>query len=309
MTQPARKRKRRPRPPAPAAPRVEGTPPRVTGTALPGADPTVAPPGSTGRGDLDVGVEGDAAQPARIPSSSADSVLQTSLDQDRMLRKGQDPTIETGGDAKEMWRIFRIISEFVEGVDELRGVRPAIPIFGSARTVRSHRHYGMTVEIARALAARGYTIITGGGPGLMEAANKGAKRGGGRSVGLGIVLPQEQMLNRYLDIGLGFKYFFVRKMMFVKFAAGMVFVPGGFGTLDEMFEALTLTQTQKMRRIPMVLFGTSYWKGLVGWMRDVLLAHEAIDARDLDLWLMTDNVEEAVDYLDKHIVERTWWNL
>jgi uncharacterized protein (TIGR00730 family) len=165
----------------------------------------------------------------------------------------------------------------------------------------------MTVELARALAGRGYAVITGGGPGLMEAANKGARRGGGRSVGLGIQLPSEQRLNVWVDVGLEFNYFFVRKMMFVKFAAGIVFSPGGFGTLDEMFEALTLIQTKKMQRIPIVMFGTEYYAGLLDWMRGTLLAHGAIDERDLDLWLLTDDVREAVDYLDKHIVQQTWW--
>jgi uncharacterized protein (TIGR00730 family) len=235
-------------------------------------------------------------------------VLRAAEDPARMARKGRDPTIETGGDTKEMWRIFRIISEFVEGVDELRGVRPAVTIFGSARTPRAARHYGMVVDLARNLATRGYAVITGGGPGLMEAANKGARRGGAKSVGLGIHLPQEQSLNRWIDIGLEFNYFFVRKMMFVKFAAGIVFAPGGFGTMDEMFEALTLIQTKKMRRIPIVMLGRQYYAGLLDWMRGTLLAHGTIDEKDLDLWLLTDSPDEAAEYLDRHIVEQTWWN-
>jgi uncharacterized protein (TIGR00730 family) len=208
-----------------------------------------------------------------------------------------------------MWRIFRIISEFVEGVDELAHVRRAVSVFGSARTPRSARYYGMTVELARALAARGYTVITGGGPGLMEAANKGARRGGGRSVGLGIHLPMEQSLNGFIDVGLEFRYFFVRKMMFMKFSSGIVIAPGGFGTMDELFEALTLIQTQKVRRIPLVLFGVDYFQGLVAWMKSTMLAHGAIDESDLDLWLLTDNVEKAVTYLDTHMQALTGPNV
>jgi hypothetical protein len=225
------------------------------------------------------------------------------MDEGRLREKGGDPTIDRGGEAREMWRIFRIISEFVEGVDELRGIRRAITIFGSSRAPRSTPAYGATVEVARALAARGYTIITGGGPGLMEAANKGARRGKGRSVGLGINLPGEQKLNRHLDVGLEFKYFFVRKMMFMKFSSGIVIEPGGFGTMDEFFESLTLIQTRKTARIPLVLFGKDYYRGLVTWMRDALLQHGAIDEEDLELWLLTDSVDEAVEYLDTRIRE------
>ena len=240
-------------------------------------------------------------RPVVLPRGATDSVLRESVDEGRLMRKGEDPTIDPGGDAREMWRIFRIISEFVEGVDELRGVTRAITVFGSARMPKSARYYGMTVELGRALTAHGYTVITGGGPGLMEAANKGAKRGGGKSVGLGINLPMEQKLNRYLDIGLEFKYFFVRKMMFMKFSSGVVIAPGGFGTMDELFEALTLIQTRKSRRVPLVLFGKDYYKGLVKWMRETMLPHGTIDEDDLDLWLLTDSVEEAVNYLDHHV--------
>jgi len=240
-------------------------------------------------------------RPAKLAPGVSDSVLRESTDPQRIQRKGEDPTIDRGGDAKEMWRIFRIISEFVEGVDELRGISKAITIFGSSRTPRSAPSYGTTVEIARELAAKGYTIITGGGPGLMEAANKGARRGGGKSVGLGINLPMEQSLNRYLDIGLEFKYFFVRKMMFMKFSSGFVVAPGGFGTMDEFFESMTLIQTHKTAPVPVVLFGKSYYEGLVTWLRDVVLAAGSIDEKDLDLWLLTDSVEEAVEYLDHHV--------
>ena len=242
-------------------------------------------------------------RPLTLPLGASDSVLRESMDETRLLSKGEDPTIDPGGDAREMWRIFRIISEFVEGVDELRGVQRAITVFGSARMPKSARYYGMTVELTRALAGRGYTVITGGGPGLMEAANKGAKRGGGKSVGLGINLPMEQSLNRYLDIGLEFKYFFVRKMMFMKFSSGVVIAPGGFGTMDELFEALTLIQTRKSRRVPLVLFGKDFYEGLVRWMRKSMLENGTIDEADLDLWLLTDSVEEAIAYLDQRAAE------
>lgn len=240
-------------------------------------------------------------RPVRLPPGSSDSVLRESVDRAKIHRKREDPTTDTGGEAREMWRIFRIISEFVEGVDELRSVRPAITVFGSARTPKSSPYYGMTVKLTRELASRGYTIITGGGPGLMEAANKGARRGGGRSVGLGIALPMEQKLNRWIDVGLEFKYFFVRKMMFLKFSSGIVIAPGGFGTMDELFEALTLIQTNKTHRVPLVLLGVEYYRGLVDWLRRSVLGSGAIDASDLDLWLLTDSVEKAADYMDERI--------
>jgi hypothetical protein len=227
-------------------------------------------------------------------------VLRASVDRGRLRKKRADPTVDTAGDARETWRIFRIISEFVEGVDELRGIRPAISVFGSSRLPRSSAYYRMVVELSRALAQQGYTIVTGGGPGLMEAANKGAKRGGSRSIGLGINLPVEQKLNRWLDFGLEFKYFFVRKMMFMKFSSGVVIAPGGFGTMDEFFEAVTLLQTRKTHPVPLVLFGTDYYRGLMAWLKGTMLAQGAIDDSDLDLWLLTDSVDRAVEY----IVER-----
>jgi len=240
--------------------------------------------------------------PARLPPGASDSVLRESPDPEHLARK-RDDTTEWGGNARETWRIFRIISEFVEGIDELQNTGPAITIFGSARVPKSSPYYGMTVELARELARRGYTVITGGGPGLMEAANKGARRGGGRSVGLGITLPQEQKLNQWLDVGLEFKYFFVRKMMFLKFSSGIVIAPGGFGTMDELFESLTLIQTSKTRRVPLVLLGTDYYSDLVAWLRHKTLGIGAIDESDLDLWFLTDSVEKAADYLDRHVRE------
>ena len=287
---PAPARLRGEQPPAPARLRGEQPP------APPGLDDssTVPPESTPAAREMRPEVEG--------------TVLGQGSDRARLRRKGQDPMIETGVDAKEMWRIFRIISEFVEAVDELRGIRPAVTVFGSARTPRTSRWYGAMVELTRLLATKGYTVLTGGGPGVMEASNKGAKRGGGKSVGLGIQLPHEQRLNAFLDIALDFNYFFVRKMMFVKFSAGMVVAPGGFGTMDEFYEILTLVQTGKMRRIPLVLFGVEYYSGLVDWMRDRMLGEGCIDEKDLDLWLLTDSVAEAAAHLDRHIVEQTWWN-
>ena len=192
-------------------------------------------------------------------------------------------------------------------MDELREIRPAIAMWGSARTPPEHPHYLLTHQTARLLASRGYTIMTGGGPGLMEAANRGAKQGGGKSVGLGIDLPMEQHLNPYLDIGLEFNFFFIRKMMFVKFAAGLVISPGGFGTMDELFDTLTLIQTRKVRRIPCVLLGKEFFAPLVAWMKTTMLGHDTISKEDLDLWLLTDDPDEAAEYLDHHIVNQTWW--
>jgi uncharacterized protein (TIGR00730 family) len=226
----------------------------------------------------------------------------------RLRRKGQDPTLDRGVDAKEMWRIFRIISEFVEAIDGLRDIRPAISMWGSARTRPEEPSYVLAFETAKELAAMGYTIITGGGPGIMEAANRGAKKGGGRSVGLGIRLPHEQKMNEAIDVAIEFDYFFIRKMMFTKFAAGLVIAPGGFGTMDEMFDTLTLIQTRKIRRVPVVLLGVEYYRPLVAWMRDTMLAEGAISPEDLDLWLLTDDPAEAARYLDRHVVEQTWWS-
>ena len=254
----------------------------------------------------------NAKPPATVDSPAVPAAegvpLSVGPDIRRLRRKGQDPTLDRGVDAKEMWRIFRIISEFVEAVDGLRDIRPAISIWGSARTGRAHSHYRMALETARGLSSLGYTVITGGGPGIMEAANKGAKRGGGKSVGLGIRLPHEQSINAFCDVAMEFEYFFIRKMMFTKYAAGLVVAPGGFGTMDEMFDTLTLIQTHKIRRIPVVLLGKAYFGPLVAWMRDTMLAEGMISPEDLDLWLLTDSPKEATAYLDRHIVEQTWWS-
>jgi uncharacterized protein (TIGR00730 family) len=249
----------------------------------------------------------EAPEPPEAATAKARARQVREFDRRRLRHRGQDPTLDSGVDSREMWRIFRIISEFVEGIDTLREIRPAISMWGSARTRRDHPHYRLTLETARELAQRGYTIMTGGGPGLMEAANKGARRGGGKSVGLGIRLPNEQRMNAHIDIPVDFNFFFIRKMMFVKYAAGLVISPGGFGTMDELFDTMTLIQTRKVRRIPCVLLGKAYYGPLVAWMRDTMLAEGAIAAEDLNLWLLTDSPIEAAEYLDHHVVNQTWW--
>ncbi|KQV67962.1 DNA-binding protein [Nocardioides sp. Root122] len=192
------------------------------------------------------------------------------------------------------WRVLRIQAEFVEGFGALAELGPAIGVFGSARTKSDHPHYAMAEEVGRRLAEAHFAVITGGGPGAMEAANKGACEAGGVSVGLGIELPFEAGLNQWVDKGINFRYFFARKTMFVKYAQGFVVLPGGLGTFDELFEALTLVQTQKVTSFPLVLLGTSYWQGLIDWMRDTVLAEGKINPQDLDMLVVTDDVEEAV---------------
>jgi len=192
------------------------------------------------------------------------------------------------------WRVMRITSEFVEGFGLLAEMPRAVSVFGSARTPRDHPHYATGIELGAALVGAGYAVITGGGPGAMEAANRGASEAGGMSVGLGIELPFEQELNEWVDVGISFRYFFVRKTMFVKYAQAFVILPGGFGTLDELFEALTLVQTRKVTRFPVILLGTDYWSGLVGWIRDTMLAEGTISPGDLDLVTVTDDVAEAL---------------
>ncbi len=192
------------------------------------------------------------------------------------------------------WRVLRIQSEFVEGFGALAELGPAVSVFGSARTREDDPAHAIGVAIGRALVEAGYAVITGGGPGAMEAANRGACEAGGVSVGLGIELPFESGLNPYVDLGVNFRYFFTRKTMFVKYAQGFIVLPGGFGTLDELFEALTLVQTQKVTSFPIVLIGTAYWGGLLAWLREVAVAQGTVSASDLDLIHLTDDVDDAV---------------
>lgn len=198
------------------------------------------------------------------------------------------------------WVIFKVMSEFVEGFEKLAKIGPCVSIFGSARTQETHKAYIMAEEIAGKLVRHGYGVITGGGPGIMEAGNKGARNENGKSVGLNIILPFEQNHNIYIDPDklITFDYFFVRKVMFIKYAQGFVVMPGGFGTLDELFEAMTLIQTKKIGRFPIVLVGKKYWKGLFEWIRNVMLVEKNIDGQDLELVNLVDDATEAVKVID-----------
>jgi uncharacterized protein (TIGR00730 family) len=215
--------------------------------------------------------------------------LGSTTDQRLLDRRGPSDWVHT-----DPWRVLRIQSEFVEGFGLLAELPRAVSVFGSARTPREHPHYAAGVKIGAELARAGYAVITGGGPGAMEAANRGASEAGGLSVGLGIELPFEQDLNEWVDVGIAFRYFFVRKTMFVKYAQAFVILPGGFGTLDELFEALTLVQTRKVTRFPVILFGTDYWSGLLTWIRTTLAEAGTINATDLDLITVTDDIDEVL---------------
>lgn len=201
--------------------------------------------------------------------------------------------------SSDTWSIFKIMGEFVEGFDKLFEIGPCVSIFGSARTVEGDKYYELARTTAKQVTDQGFGVITGGGPGIMEAANKGAQDGGGKSVGLGITLPHEQGLNRFVDHNyvINFNYFFARKVMFVKYAQGFIVFPGGFGTLDEFFEAMTLIQTQKINPFPIVLIGTEYWGGLVDWIKNKMLNEGTISPDDINLFHLTDDSEEAVSII------------
>jgi len=222
-----------------------------------------------------------------------------------LLRRGQVPTTTTDqrllarGDGADWlhadpWRVMRIQSEFVEGFGALAELGPAVSVFGSARTKRDEPEYAMGREVGKGLVEAGYTVITGGGPGIMEAVNRGASEAGGVSVGLGIELPHEQSMNPWVDLGVNFRYFFARKTMFVKYSQGFVVLPGGFGTFDELFEALTLVQTQKITEFPIVLLGSTYWQGLLDWLSGPVLEAGTISEHDLKLLHVVDDPAEAV---------------
>lgn len=197
----------------------------------------------------------------------------------------------------EMWQVMRVMGEMVEGLDRLATLGPAVTVFGSARTKAGDEQYETAVLTAKLLGEAGFNIVTGGGPGIMEAGNKGAREAGVTSVGLNIELPFEQHLNPHVDIEIEFRYFFTRKVMLTRTAVGFVIFPGGFGTLDEMFEALTLIQTGKLKNFPIVLFGSKYWSGLVSWLHNTMLTQGKISPADLDLFIVTDSPEEARDYI------------
>ena len=208
--------------------------------------------------------------------------------------------INVTGDYRDTWRIFRIMSEFVEGYEKLAIIGPCVTIFGSARTNQYHLFYKLAEETAYRLAKAGFGVITGGGPGIMEAANKGAKMAGGKSVGLNISLPFEQHPNPFIDSdkSLTFHYFFIRKVMFMKYSQGFIALPGGFGTFDELFEAITLIQTKKIARFPIVLIGKDYWDGLIKWIKNKVVQEKNISKSDLDLFIIVDTPEEAVKHID-----------
>jgi uncharacterized protein (TIGR00730 family) len=218
---------------------------------------------------------------------------------ERLLERPQE--IQFAAPTPESWRVFRIMGEFVEGFDTLSTLGPAVSIFGSARTLPDASEYAAAERTARLLVENGFGVITGGGPGIMEAANKGASDAGGESIGCNIELPFEQGMNAYVKTAINFRYFFVRKTMFVKYADGFIIFPGGFGTMDELFEALTLIQTGKVHHFPLILFGSKYWSGLYGWVKDVMLETGRVSPHDVDIVQLTDSPEEAVTIiLDAH---------
>jgi uncharacterized protein (TIGR00730 family) len=220
----------------------------------------------------------------------------------------------------ELFRVFRIAGEFIQGFRKLHFVGPCVTVFGSARFPETHRYYELARDVGRRLATVGFTVMTGGGPGIMEAANRGAKDAGGRSLGCNIELPMEQQPNPYLDRWIEFRYFFVRKVMLVKYSYAFVALPGGFGTLDEIFETLVLIQTGKIRGFPLVLMGVDYWEPLMAFMRDRLLAEATVDENDLKLMIVTDSVDEAMAHITRVVTsefgftwkskppaKRRWW--
>ncbi|MGB5306700.1 MAG: TIGR00730 family Rossman fold protein [Gammaproteobacteria bacterium] len=215
-------------------------------------------------------------------------------DQSRVKQHGMLPKNDTQL-TRESWKIFQIMAEFVEGFERLAHIKPSVSVFGSARTPRDHPRYQQAEAIARALSDAGFAVVSGGGPGIMEAANKGAYAGKSPSIGLNIQLPQEQAGNPFQDIELNFRHFFSRKVMFVKYASAYVVCPGGFGTLDELAEILTLVQTGKTRRIPVILVGSEFWSGLIDWLRDTLVSEGTIAAKDLDLFQVVDEAQAVVD--------------
>jgi len=222
-------------------------------------------------------------------------------------QKARHPSMAMINDAmltRESWKIFQIMAEFVEGFERLAQIKPSVSIFGSARTPTDHEDYALAEEISNALSNAGFSVVSGGGPGIMEAANKGALAGKSPSIGLNIDLPNEQTGNDYQDISLRFRHFFSRKVMFVKYASAYVVLPGGFGTLDELAEILTLVQTGRTRRIPIILVKSSFWEGLLGWFEKTLVANGVINAEDLNLFEVLDEPKDVVDAIFRHYEQR-----
>lgn len=244
----------------------------------------------------------DPAEPAvarragrlRVTSEAAARIpLDLATEDEQLLERAPEPTFQH----TDTWRALRILAEFVEGFDAMAAVGPAVTVFGSSRVRPGSETYELARSIGQRLAEAGYAVITGGGPGVMEAANRGCQEGGGLSVGCSIELPHEQGQNAYVDLGIDFRYFFARKVMFVKYADAFVIMPGGFGTLDELFEALTLIQTGKVRHFPVILVGSAYWSGLLGWIRDTLLADGNVGSDDLGLLQVTDDPDHVVELI------------
>ncbi len=229
-----------------------------------------------------------------------DEIIQEALEEEHRIRKAFKDKDWAEIKSSDSWMIFKVMSEFVEGFEKLAKIGPCVTIFGSARVKPNHPYYKMAEDIAEELVNHGYGVVTGGGPGIMEAGNRGAKRAGGKSVGLNIFLPHEQKGNIYIDADklITFDYFFVRKVMFIKYSQGFVIMPGGFGTLDELSEALTLIQTKKIGRFPIVMVGKKFWGGLVEWIKKTLIAEKMISEEDLDLFNVVDTPKEAVKVID-----------
>jgi uncharacterized protein (TIGR00730 family) len=222
-----------------------------------------------------------------------------------MAIQSSDPRVAQGPDGKDTWRVFRIMSEFVEGFETMAPIGRAVTIFGSARTHPDDPMYVAAEKTARLLGEAGFSVITGGGPGIMEAGNKGAFSNGGESIGMNITLPHEQEANRYQTVSVDFHYFYVRKVMLTKYASAFIYFPGGYGTLDEFFEVMTLIQTTKMDPLPVVLYGRDYWRGLLDWMGKTL-SHRFIDAEDMDIFRFADTPQQAVKII-KEGVRKPWW--
>ena len=251
-------------------------------------------------------VHADGRGDGHVPEKSRGPVMlrrgqvqETTTDQRLLDSRGPSDWVHS-----DPWRVLRIQTEFVEGFGLLAELPRAVSVFGSARTPRTSPDYAMAQELGAALADAGWAVITGGGPGIMEAANRGASEAGGLSVGLGIELPFEQSLNEWVDLGIEFRYFFARKTMFVKYAQAFVICPGGFGTMDELFEALTLVQTRKVNQFPVILMGSAFWQPLLDWLRGSLAERGLIAEADLDLFVVTDDVAEAVRHIDAAYEER-----